>query len=255
MDEFLKSCKLWTNRKNTNRPFLKVSDFQEAVYYLIKKLKNYSVTKIIKLIKSKNKEYSLWTIEDYNNNIRRMKNWNKYKQIADNNNFWLGMFKNSSEEYVYKWIYEIYIHEYKKSKDNIKNKLNLPNGNLPNDNLPNDNFQNGNFQNGNLPNGKKKRKKTISKTIKKEVWKKCMGNVNEGLCLCCKINKINAINNCSYGHIISEADGGPTTIDNLIPICTPCNLGMQTQNMIDYIKENYPKNLDNILFKNKLIEY
>ena len=116
MDEFLKSCKLWTNRKNTNRPFLKVSDFQEAVYYLIKKLKNYSVTKIIKLIKSKNKEYSLWTIEDYNNNIRRMKNWNKYKQIADNNNFWLGMFKNSSERYIYKWIYEIYIHEYKKVK-------------------------------------------------------------------------------------------------------------------------------------------
>ena len=25
----------------------------------------------------------------------------------------------------------------------------------------------------------KKEKKTISKTIKKEVWKKCMGNVNE----------------------------------------------------------------------------
>ena len=31
------------------------------------------------------------------------------------------------------------------------------------------------------------------------------------------------------GHIIPESKGGPTTIENLMPICSRCNLSMNNQ--------------------------
>ena len=39
------------------------------------------------------------------------------------------------------------------------------------------------------------------------------------------------MNSFHCGHVISEADGGPTTVDNLRPVCATCNLSMRTQNM------------------------
>ena len=39
------------------------------------------------------------------------------------------------------------------------------------------------------------------------------------------------MNSFHCGHVISEAMGGPTTVDNLRPVCATCNLSMRTQNM------------------------
>ncbi|NDG68463.1 MAG: hypothetical protein EB135_03170, partial [Proteobacteria bacterium] len=38
------------------------------------------------------------------------------------------------------------------------------------------------------------------------------------------------------GHIIAEAKGGETSLENLRPICSTCNKSMKTINMNDYIK-------------------
>jgi hypothetical protein len=75
------------------------------------------------------------------------------------------------------------------------------------------------------------RKKTIPKIIKDLTWQRWIGDdIAKAKCLCCGINEIK-MNSFHCGHVISEADGGPTTVDNLRPVCATCNLSMRTQNM------------------------
>ena len=129
----------------------------------------------------------------------------EYKEKSDKLNFWLGMYCETSEEYIYEWV-----------KDIIKDETGLI-----------------------LKKRKRKRKKNIPKTLKKEVWKKYIGNKIKDLCFCCRINTINFMDNWSCGHIISEKNGGKTNINNLRPICTPCNLAMGTKNLYIFRDNHY----------------
>jgi hypothetical protein len=75
------------------------------------------------------------------------------------------------------------------------------------------------------------KKKTIPKILKDLTWQRWIGDdIAKAKCLCCGINEIK-MNSFHCGHVISEADGGPTTVDNLRPVCATCNLSMRTQNM------------------------
>ena len=79
-----------------------------------------------------------------------------------------------------------------------------------------------------VPRGKKK---TIPKILKDLTWSRWVGDdIAKAKCLCCGVNEIK-MNSFHCGHVISEADGGPTTVDNLRPVCATCNLSMRTQNM------------------------
>ncbi len=81
------------------------------------------------------------------------------------------------------------------------------------------------------------KKKTIPITLKRKVWDFWIGeSVGKTKCLCCKLTDITQLN-FSCGHIISESDGGPLSVQNLKPICGSCNSSMGTQNMNDFIKE------------------
>ena len=81
-------------------------------------------------------------------------------------------------------------------------------------------------------------KKRIPKILKDLTWQKWVGDeVAKTKCLCCGINDIK-MNSFHCGHVISEADGGPTTVENLRPVCATCNLSMRTQNM-DVFKTNH----------------
>jgi hypothetical protein len=74
-------------------------------------------------------------------------------------------------------------------------------------------------------------KKRIPKILKDLTWQKWIGDeVAKTKCLCCGVNDIK-MNSFHCGHVISEADGGPTTVENLRPVCATCNLSMRTQNM------------------------
>lgn len=76
-----------------------------------------------------------------------------------------------------------------------------------------------------------RQKKTIPKILKDLTWQRWVGDhIAKTKCLCCGVNDIK-MNSFHCGHVISEADGGPTTVENLRPICATCNLSMRTQNM------------------------
>jgi hypothetical protein len=91
------------------------------------------------------------------------------------------------------------------------------------------------------------KKKSIPLSLKALVWNKYIGEEKGiGYCQCCRKNIIKQISfHC--GHIISERNGGSTTLSNLIPLCQTCNLSMGRQNMNDFVKKyGFHDELDNL---------
>jgi hypothetical protein len=77
----------------------------------------------------------------------------------------------------------------------------------------------------------KPKKKSIPKVVKDLSWNKWIGDdIAKAKCLCCNVNEIK-MSSFHCGHVIAEANGGSTTVDNLRPICSACNLSMRTENM------------------------
>ncbi len=84
----------------------------------------------------------------------------------------------------------------------------------------------------------KPKKKTIPKALKKSVWNAIIGkDVGTTKCLCCGVNDISQLE-FECGHIIAEALGGETKLENLRPICGSCNKSMGIMNM-DEFKQKY----------------
>ena len=81
---------------------------------------------------------------------------------------------------------------------------------------------------GMMPN-QSYRKQKIPKALRESVWISHCGKVFERPCLTswCQ-NRINAFN-FQAGHNIPESRGGTMAIDNLLPICSRCNLSMGNQ--------------------------
>lgn len=97
-----------------------------------------------------------------------------------------------------------------------------------------------------IGNGQRKRKKraTIPKVIRAKLWDMYYGKEMESVCKCCRMNKVTYLD-FDAGHIVSHKDGGSDSINNLVPICRPCNLGMGAENMNDFAKKINP-NVENI---------
>jgi len=80
--------------------------------------------------------------------------------------------------------------------------------------------------------------KKISKKVKTDVWNTFIGEgIANHKCLCCKMTTIDKAE-FDCGHVVSRAQGGGPEIHNLRPICSACNNGMKTMNMIDYVKRH-----------------
>lgn len=77
------------------------------------------------------------------------------------------------------------------------------------------------------------KKSKIPKALREQIWLHHMGEKFQGKCnvVWCK-NVINAFD-FQCGHNVPESKGGETTFDNLIPICSRCNLSMANQYTID----------------------
>jgi hypothetical protein len=81
-------------------------------------------------------------------------------------------------------------------------------------------------------------KKKIPKNVKTDVWNTFIGEgIANHKCLCCKMTTIDKAK-FDCGHVLSEAEGGGQEIHNLRPICSGCNNGMGTMNMIEYVKKH-----------------
>jgi 5-methylcytosine-specific restriction endonuclease McrA len=115
------------------------------------------------------------------------------------------------------------------------------------------------FNNKNNKNNKKKEKKrkiikkntntikikkntnkriNISAALRKKVWYTYIGK-QHGIspCLCCRSEEIGQLD-FHVGHVVSIKEGGDTTINNLRPICSTCNLSMGSTHMSAFIKTN-----------------
>lgn len=81
-------------------------------------------------------------------------------------------------------------------------------------------------------------KKAISHLLKRKVWARHVGeDKGSTKCFCCNMTTITMLTfNC--GHIVAEVRGGPTTVENLLPICQHCNSSMGTQDMREFMKNN-----------------
>jgi len=80
------------------------------------------------------------------------------------------------------------------------------------------------------------RRRPLPVSVRDSVWNHYIGeDINKHRCLCCK--KI-LITNRQYqvGHVISVKHGGTDEINNLRPICSPCNHSMGTKNMVEFVK-------------------
>ena len=79
-------------------------------------------------------------------------------------------------------------------------------------------------------------RRALPVAVRDSVWNLYIGeDINKHRCLCCK--KVLISNrNFQVGHVQSVRDGGTDEINNLRPICAPCNHSMSTQNMIEFVK-------------------
>ena len=80
----------------------------------------------------------------------------------------------------------------------------------------------------------KQAKSKVPKALREAVWNTYVGNsVGEVKCHCCTVNMMTQLNfHC--GHVTAFANGGLTTLDNLRPICSSCNLSMGTENLFEF---------------------
>lgn len=78
------------------------------------------------------------------------------------------------------------------------------------------------------------KKKQIPPRLRFMTWNVRVGiEVGQTLCDVCEENYISQ-QDFHCGHITAESKGGTTTLDNLNPICSTCNTGMGTTNMMEY---------------------
>lgn len=207
---------MWSNSKNAHRPHIYFNYFQEALGFLTEKLNIKTADELKEIIQHKNLELSSWSIDNYPKSKSITSSMIK-KCVREG--LYLGLYTHESEDYAYQWVKDIIFNK-------TGEKISKP---------------------------KKPRKANIPKSLKMTIWDEFVGkDKRRALCICCCDREIE-INNCVYGHIISEHDGGKANIDNLLPICSHCNGSMGTQNMGEYIENFYPNNISN--FKNKKYIY
>lgn len=77
-------------------------------------------------------------------------------------------------------------------------------------------------------------RRKISKSLRALVWNTHIGeDLGTTKCLCgAKISQLNF----ECGHIHPHSRGGPSTVDNLYPICGMCNKSMGAQTFSEFVK-------------------
>jgi len=69
-------------------------------------------------------------------------------------------------------------------------------------------------------------KKPIPKALREAVWLQKNGRVFEAKCATTWCPNSITVFTAQAGHNIPESKGGPTTLQNLVPICSRCNQSM-----------------------------
>ena len=194
---------VWSKNSRSRRPHVFFNYFQEALAFICEHAGIKSIKELQNLV------------EDYNK-VCKQRSMTSFKDIntsiyqkAKEKDFFLGLFHCENEDYRYDWAKKIV----ERQTGILIKKISTT------------------------------KKKRIPKKIKDDSWDRYIGpNIADELCICCQTTIINA-KNFIAGHILSEHNGGQTTVDNIMPICSGCNLSMSSENMHDFIEKYYPKNL------------
>jgi 5-methylcytosine-specific restriction endonuclease McrA len=83
------------------------------------------------------------------------------------------------------------------------------------------------------PKKRVKKKEAIPQALRLKVWRTQFGDNFIGNCYVCK--RTLYLDSFEAGHIVSESNGGKLNINNLLPICKPCNGSCGTRNLFDFI--------------------
>lgn len=79
----------------------------------------------------------------------------------------------------------------------------------------------------------KKRKATIPTAFREQIWLRDCGKAYESKCRVTWCQNRMTVWDFQAGHNIPESRGGQTVPDNLIPICSRCNVSMGNRYTID----------------------
>lgn len=77
------------------------------------------------------------------------------------------------------------------------------------------------------------KKTTIPKALREALWLKYFGKEFEARCCVTWCPNSITVYDFQAGHNVPESKGGATTLENLVPICSRCNLSMGSQYSID----------------------
>lgn len=81
----------------------------------------------------------------------------------------------------------------------------------------------------------RKRKDKIPMAVRNAVWNRWVGSKKAKAFCYTGCGEAISRANFECGHIVAEAEGGPTSVPNLRPICSLCNKSMGTTCMLDFI--------------------
>ncbi len=85
-----------------------------------------------------------------------------------------------------------------------------------------------------------RRKKHIPQALKWQTWIRYAGENFKAKCATPWCRNIMNVTNFQAGHRQAEAVGGPTTLENLIPICASCNQSMGTEHFDIWSRRGRP---------------
>ena len=85
------------------------------------------------------------------------------------------------------------------------------------------------------------KKNKIPKALREQVWLKNMGQAFQGKCCVTWCRNSISVFDFHCGHNIPESKGGGTTLDNLVPICSRCNISMGSGYSIDEWNEKFSR--------------
>ena len=210
--------------------YMKLPDFKQNLY---NELKKYFINNNISVYfadkkRDTNKKY---TISEFLDILADHKFFDKFVKIED----LINEIENKNKLFCNKLEYKEYYNDnpcpfYKEEEDSVRNGIIYT--------LKNNNFIEYFIDNKTIPDHRfQKVKKYMSPQLRMCVWNRYFGNSENGICpICNKQIKVGR-NGFHCAHIISRANNGETTIDNLRPLCSDCNIDMGSLNWDDYIKK------------------
>jgi 5-methylcytosine-specific restriction endonuclease McrA len=94
---------------------------------------------------------------------------------------------------------------------------------------------------------KKPRRKQIPAPLRSKLWRIHFNKSMDGNCYVCQAEI--AFEAWEAGHIISDAEGGAISLENLKPCCIQCNRSMGKVNMNDFIIQYFPNRAKELRLK------